>query len=318
MDGKPLVLLQKDMMDIPDELKRLIESEFEAMFWESPDVDKRKSDVQALLFRDDIIDGELLDQFPSVRVVSNHGVGTDHIDVAACRARGIRVGNTPDVVTGATADMAVALLLSCARRVCEGDQIARSPTTSSFNMNWLGSEVTGSTIGVVGMGRIGQKIASRVLGFSMKVLYNKRNRLDKDMEDKLALTYYSSMEDMLPECDFVVLVVPGSEENRQMFSIRQFKAMKNSAIFVNIGRGTVVDQDALVDALAEGEIAAAGLDVTDPEPLPRDHPLLSNPNITISPHIGVGTMKTRAKIIQLVVDNILCGLKGEPLICEVF
>jgi len=317
MDGKPLVLLQKRMTDLPDELKRLIEKEFETIYWESPERDKRKREVQALIIRDEIVDGDLLNEFPSVRVISNHGVGVDHIDLNACRSRGIRVGNTPDVVSGATADMAVALLLSCARRVCEGDEIARSPTTYSFDLNWLGCEVTGSTVGVVGMGRIGKKIASRLLGFNMKVLYNKRSRLDKDTENKLALTYYGNLLDMLPECDFVVLVVPGNEENYRMFSVEQFKAMKKSAMFVNVARGSVVNQDALVNALTKGEIAAAGIDVTDPEPLPRDHPLLHCPNITISPHVGVGTMKTRVKMVQLIVDNILCGLKGQPLVCEV-
>ena len=192
----------------------------------------------------------------------------------------MKVGNTPDVLSGATADMAFALVLASARRVCEGDKIARNLGTDSYDLNWLGTEVTGSTIGIIGMGRIGRKIAERASGFRMNILYNKRNRLDEGSERELSLTYHSNLLDMLPECDFVVLVIPGSKENHKMFPVAEFKATKKTAIFVNVGRGSTVDQEALLSALTNGSIAVAGMDVTDPEPLPKDHPLLQLPNFT--------------------------------------
>ena len=316
MADKPLIL---QGLRFPEELQRLVDKEFNVLFWDSPNHLSQKKDIVAILLckYPQKVDDAFLDEYPSIRVISNHGVGVNHIEVAACRSRGIRVGYTPDVLSGATADMAFSLLLASARRVCEGDKIARSPSTVSFDMNWLGYEVTGSTIGLIGMGRIGKKIASRALGFRMKILYNKRTRLDEETEKQLSLKYYSNLLDLLPECDFVVLVIPGSKENYRMFSTAQFKAMKKTAILINVGRGNVVDQEALTCALKNGNIAAAGVDVTDPEPLPRDHPLLQIPNLTISPHSGSATMKTRQKMVQLVVDNILCGVRGEPLVCEV-
>ena len=277
MDEKPFVL---QGLKLPDDQQEIVDKAFNAIVWDSPDLQERKGDIKALLVCKNPrrVDSAFLEQWPSIQVVSNYGVGVDRIDVAACKLRGVKVGNTPDVLSGATADMAFALLLASARRVCEGDKIARSSGTDSYDLNWLGTEVTGSTIGIIGMGRIGRKIAERASGFRMNILYNKRNRLDEDSERELSLTYHSNLLDMLPECDFVVLVIPGSKENHKMFSVAEFKAMKKTAIFVNVGRGITVDQEALLSALTDGGIAAAGVDVTDPEPLPKDHPLLQLPN----------------------------------------
>ena len=301
------------------ELQSMVDQKFSVLFPDSSDLEVRKKEVQAFIRAKGPVSEKELDQFPSLKVVGNHGVGCDSIDLQMCHARGIKVGNTPDVLSDATADMGFALLLASARRIREGDIIARDPSTTSFDMNWFGYEVSGATLGIVGMGKIGTKIARRALGFDMKILYNKRKRQEESIEKELSAEYYPSMTllEMLPKCDYVMLVVPGTKENDKMFSTREFQAMKKSAILVNVGRGSVVDQEALVAALTDGTIAAAGIDVTSPEPLPRDHPLLKLPNLTISPHTGSATLKTRRKMVQLVIDNILCGLEGKPLVCEV-
>ena len=313
---KPLLL---QGVRFPEELQKLIDRVFTVIFLDSPTLDTHRKDIEALLSckLPRYIDGHLLDQYPSLKVIGSHGVGTDHINISDCHSRGIKVGYTPDVLSDATADMSFALLLSCARRVCEGDKLARSSCVDPLEVKCLGYEVTGSTLGIIGLGRIGKKIAQRGLGFRMKVLYNKRRRLDETEERELSVEYYASIQEMLPKCDFVILVIPGTKENDKMFSTSEFKAMKKTAVLVNVGRGSVLDQEALAEALRGGTIAAAGVDVTSPEPLPRDHPLLQMPNLTITPHIGSATMRTRKKMVQLVIDNILCGLKGEPLVCEV-
>ena len=316
MSKKPKVL---QGIRFPVELQKPIDDVFNVVFFDSPTLCTQKKDIVAIIAckYPSRIDDSFLDQYPSLEVIGNHGVGTDRINVPACHSRGIKVGNTPGILSDTTADMAFSLLLASARRICEGDKIARSPSTQSFDMNWFGHEVTGSTLGIVGLGRIGIKIAQRALGFEMKILYNNRRRLDEKVEKELSVKYYACLQEMLLECDFVVLVIPGTEENFKMFSTAEFKAMKKTSVFVNISRGSVVDQEALATALTDGTIAAAGVDVTSPEPLPRDHPLLQISNLTITPHIGTATMRTRKKILQLVIDNILCGLKGESLVCEV-
>ena len=167
------------------------------------------------------------------------------------------------------------------------------------------------------MGRIGIKVAQRGLGFGMKILYNKRQRQAESVEKALSAEYHPSLREMLPKCDFVVLVVPGTKENDKMFSTEEFASMKKTAVLVNVGRGSTVDQEALVAALTNGTIAAAGIDVTSPEPLPRDHPLLKLTNLTITPHTGTATLRTQQKMVQLVIENALCALEGKPLRYEV-
>lgn len=314
MSTKPLVYQNNRFHE---ELQRMVDEKFCVLFPESPELEARRNEVLAFICAKGPASKKALDQFPSLKVVGNHGVGCDHIDLKTCHARGIKVGNTPDVLADATADMGFALLLASARRIREGGIIARDPSTRSFDSNWYGYEVSGATLGIVGMGKIGIKVARRALGFNMKILYNKRRRQDESIEKELSAEYCPSLLEMLPKCDYVILIVPGTKENDKMFSEAEFKAMKKTAILVNIGRGSVVDQEALVAALTDGTIAAAGIDVTNPEPLPRDHPLLKLPNLTISPHTGSATLNTRRKMVQLVIDNILCGLEGKPLVCEV-
>ena len=262
------------------------------------------------------VDGPLLDRFPKLRVVSNYGVGVDHIDLRAAAERKIPVGNTPGILDGATADMGFALLLSAARRVVTGDRYARSPEFLRYDPGYmLGREVHSSTLGIIGMGRIGRQVARRGLGFDMRVRYYNRNRRP-EVEAELGVTY-ASLEGLLRTSDYVMLCCPLTDETRGIINRETLKLMKPTAILVNIARGPVVDTDALTEALTENRIAHAGLDVTDPEPLPRGHPLLALENVTIVPHLGSATHETRRRMAELSVDNLRAGLAGKPLPHEI-
>lgn len=262
------------------------------------------------------VDGALLDRLPGVKVISNHGVGVDHIQVADADARGIPVGNTPGVLDGATADMAMALLLTAARRVVEADRFARSSEFTDYDASRLwGQEVHGQTIGIVGMGRIGLEIARRAYGFAMRVLYHNRRRR-QDVEAPVAATFVS-LEKLLAESDFVVLSCPLTEQTRGLIGAPELATMRPTSILVNISRGQVVDTAALTEALLKKQIYAAALDVTDPEPLPRSHPLLSCTNLVITPHLGSATHQTRQRMAEVSVENLLLGLAGKPLLSQV-
>ena len=274
--------------------------------------------VAILTFGNPTINGELMKSLPAVKVIGCNSVGYEHVDVQTAARLGIRVGHTPFVLDNATADTAMTLLLGSARRIIEGDKIARDPSTLAYPGNaFLGQEVSGSTIGIVGMGRIGTKIAKRALGFDMKVLYYNRRQKLAEEEREVCATYVPVLNELLEQSDFVVLVAPSTKETYRMIGKEQFKAMKKSGIFINIARGVLVDHDALVEALKNGEIAHAGLDVTDPEPLPRDHPLLSLTNVSFTPHVGSATHITRKRMVDVTIANIMAGVKGEPLLYEV-
>jgi len=258
------------------------------------------------------VDGTLLDRFPDTRVVSNFGVGVDHIDLTAAVARNIPVGNTPGTLDGATADLAFALILAAGRRVVEGDRYARGPNFTHYDPSFmLGHEVHSSTIGIFGMGRIGRQVAMRAQGFGMKVLYHNRNRND---EAEVALkARYATKGELLAQADYIVLTVPLTQQTRGLIGRSELAQMKPTAVLVNVARGAVVDKDALTEALAARRLFAAALDVTDPEPLPRDHPLLKLDNVIITPHLGSATEETRRRMAELSVDNLLAGLEGKPL-----
>jgi glyoxylate reductase len=250
--------------------------------------------------------------FTQLKVVSNYGVGVDHIEVAAATELGISVGNTPDVLTSTTADMALTLMLAAARRVREGDQYARGREFKVFDPAYmLGTEVHHQTVGIIGLGRIGYQIARRCAAFDMEILYHKRTPL-ADNPAQLNLTY-TSLEELLKRADFVIVICPLTAETTGLIGKQQLAAMKNSAVLVNVARGPVVSTEALTVALREKQIYAAGLDVTDPEPLPRDHELLTLDNVTITPHLGSATMQTRRKMAELTVVNLMLGLAREPL-----
>ena len=262
------------------------------------------------------LNGEMLDRLPGVRVISNYGVGVDHINLADAVARKIPVGNTPGILDGATADMGFALLLSAARRVVAGDRYARSPEFTRYDPGYmLGREVHGTTLGIIGMGRIGEQVAQRARGFEMNVCYHNRRRRE-DVEPSLGVRY-TAFDKLLEESDFVMLCVPLTEETRGLIDAAALARMKRTAILVNISRGPVVEMDALNAALRKKQIYAAALDVTDPEPLPRDHPLLQLDNITIVPHLGSATEQTRQRMAEISVANLYAGLRGEALLYEV-
>jgi glyoxylate reductase len=255
---------------------------------------------------------ELLDRFPGLRVVSNFGVGVDHIDVRAAAARNIPVGYTPGVVDGATADLAFALLLAAGRRLVEGDRYARGPDFLRYDPSFLlGREVYGRTLGIFGLGRIGRQVARRARGFDMTVLYHNRKR-SEEAEASLGARYVTKRE-LLATADYVVLTLPLTPETRGYIGRDELALMKPTATLVNVARGAVVDQDALAEVLAAGRIHAAALDVTDPEPLPRDHPLLRLANVIITPHLGSATLETRRRMAEMSVENLLAGLAGLPL-----
>jgi glyoxylate reductase len=259
------------------------------------------------------INGAVMDTMPRLRVISNFGVGVDHIHLADARARSIPVGNTPNLVDGATADMTFALLMAAARNLIIGDRYARSPEFTKYDPNlWHGYDIFGGALGIIGMGNIGKQVAKRARGFDMHVLYHNRRR-DPQAEAELGVTY-ATLPELLQQADFVTLNVPLTEETRGMIGRKQLRMMKPTAILVNVARGGVVDHEALVKALQEKWIYCAALDVTEPEPLPRDHPLLRMDNVVIAPHLGSATRQTRRRMAQRAVDNLMAGLAGKPLL----
>lgn len=258
------------------------------------------------------VDGALLDRMPNVRVVSNHGVGVDHIDVAAATARGIPVGNTPGCLDKATADMTMALLLASARNVVIGDSFARGPEFTHYDPSILiGHEVSGCTIGIVGMGRIGKQVARRASSFDMPILYHNRRR-DEEAEREFG-AQYRSLDDLLRESDFVTLNCPLTAETKGLIGRRELELMKPTGTLINMARGPVVVTADLYEALKAGRIRGAALDVTDPEPLPREHPLLSLQNLVIAPHLGSAAHKTRHRMLTMTVENLAAGLAGLAL-----
>jgi lactate dehydrogenase-like 2-hydroxyacid dehydrogenase len=258
------------------------------------------------------IDEELLDAAPQLKVVSQMAVGVDNIDVPACTRRGIPVGNTPGVLTESTADLTWALLLAAARRVVEGVDYVRagqwitwSPTTL------LGPDVHGATLGIVGFGRIGQAVARRARGFGMRILYHSRQR-KPEVEAALTASYVD-LDNLLAQSDFVSLHVSLTPESYHLIDGAALAKMKPTAVLINAARGGVVDHDALVEALRNGVIACAALDVTDPEPLPADHPLVRLPNCIVVPHIASASFATRTKMAIMAAENLLAGVQGRPL-----
>ena len=262
------------------------------------------------------VDAGLMDRFPGLRVISNHGVGVDHIDLNAAQERGIPVGNTPSVLDGAVADMAFALLLAAARRLAEGDRYARRPDVVAFATGERhGRDVHGSTIGIIGLGNIGMQIAKRASGFDMRILYH--NRKPRTAMQHGVDAEWVRLDSLLSESDFVVLIVPLTNATRNMIGPRELALMKPTASLINIARGGVVDTAALTETMLAKRIFAAALDVTEPEPLPRDHPLLQLENVTLTPHLGSATVQTRRRMAELSVENLLAGLDGKPLIYRI-
>ena len=258
----------------------------------------------------DRIDGELLDAAgPQLKVVSNHAVGFDNVIVPDATSRGIPVGNTPGILTDATADFAFALLMAAARRVTEAERYLRSGQWITWGPSiFLGADMVGKTLGLVGFGRIGRAVAKRASGFDMRVIYYSPNAVPE-----YGATPVDSLDELLHESDFVSLHTPLTDATRKMVNADFLGKMKRNAILVNTSRGPVVDQDALYQALISDQIFAAALDVTVPEPLPMDSPLLTLENCLIVPHIASASEKTRDDMALLAAKNLIAGLKGERL-----
>ncbi len=316
---KPRVFITRP---IPDEVVAELRETCDVEMWHTsavsaPTAEKIGALDGLMTYGHELITDEMMASAPGLKVIANVGVGYDHIDANAARARGIEVGNTPGVLSDATADMTFALLLAAARNVVPGNRHVQAGDWQYYDPNILwGQDVHGSTIGIVGMGRIGYAVAKRALGFDMKVLYNKRTRRT-DWEDELGMEY-AELDDLLTRSDFVTLHPPMSDETRNLIGARELGLMKSRAVLVNIARGGVVDHDALYEAMSEGQITAAALDVTEPEPIPADHPLLSLDNVLVVPHLGSATVQTRTKMVRMAAENLLAGLSGEALPYSVF
>jgi glyoxylate reductase len=249
----------------------------------------------------DRVDAELIESSPALRAVANYAVGYDNIDLEAATKRGIQVGNTPDVLTDATADLTFALLLAAARQLPQSIESVKLGDWLTWEPGmYLGAGVQGATLGIIGLGRIGRAVARRAAGFEMTVLHTGR-----DGGVPLAR--------LLADSDFLSLHCPLTAETRHLIDDRALAAMRSSAILVNTARGPIVDPDALGRALHDGTIAGAALDVTEPEPLPADHPLLQAPNLIVTPHIGSATREARERMADLAVENLIAALSGNPM-----
>ena len=258
------------------------------------------------------IDGEVMETAGSqLKVLSNYAVGFDNIDVGAATERKIPVGNTPDVLTDATADFSFALMMSAGRRILEGDRYVREGKWKTWGpMLLLGNEMRGSTLGLVGFGRIGKAMARRAMGFDMRVIYYDPNEPMRDPDVKANSVDF---ETLLEESDFISLHTPLTSDTHHLIGAESLGRMKPNAVLVNTSRGPVIDMDALYEALRDRKIFAAGLDVTNPEPLPLDHPLLTLDNFIIAPHIASASRAARDKMAWLAAKNLIAGLEGRHL-----
>ncbi len=269
----------------------------------------REHRIEGLLLAGARVTGQVVKEAAQLRVVANAGVGYDNVDVAACSARRIPVTNTGGVLEETTADLVFALLLSVARRVVEGDRFIREGGWKQWSWSLLwGSDIHHRTLGIYGFGNIGQAVARRARGFSMRILYHSRRRVDRGIEREMGAEYVSK-ETLLAESDFITLHVPYAPETHHLMGKTELALMKPSAFLINTARGKVVDEAALAEALESGGLAGAGLDVFEEEP--QIHPsLLKLPNVVLTPHVGSGTAATRLKMASLAAENLLAALQG--------
>lgn len=305
---------------LPDEAVAPLLEQFEVKMWPHEEVAmtyeeliKEASEADALwTMLSDKVDRNLIMNAPKLKVISNLAVGYNNIDVQAAAERGIVVTNTPGVLTETTADLAFALLLASARRITEAERDLRDGKWKAWSaMQLTGMDVFGATLGIVGMGRIGEAVARRAKGFGMDVLYHNRTR--KPEAEEMFGFVYSDLDELLSTSDYVVLLTPLTPETKGLIGERELSLMKETAVLVNVGRGGIVDEQALYEALVENKIWAAGLDVFEQEPVPLDHPLLSLPNVTVLPHIGSASIRTRLKMMAMNADDIKAVLDGnEP------
>lgn len=302
---------------IPESGVKLLQESCEVEVWDSDDVVPRDVFLEAVADKDgvlclltDKVDAETLDVAKNAKIFANMAVGFDNIDVAECTKRGVMASNTPGVLTDTTADFAFTLLMAAARRIREGHEFVHAGKWETWGpLLLMGQDIHHATLGLIGLGRIGTEMARRGQGFSMRVIYNDVVRRE-DLEQELGLEY-ADFETVLRESDFVSLHVPYMPATHHLISTDQFVSMKESAILINTARGAIVDPQALYTALKSGEIWAAGLDVTEPEPIPMDDPLLTLDNCLIAPHIASASFNTRNDMSELAANNILAALSGK-------
>ncbi|MEG0258584.1 MAG: D-glycerate dehydrogenase [Lysinibacillus sp.] len=260
----------------------------------------------------DRIDEELLSCAPQLKLVTNLAVGYNNIDVTALRNHGVMATNTPGVLTNTTADLVFALMLATARRIPESERYLRNGDWQGwYPMQLVGQDVSGATLGIIGMGRIGEAVGRRAKGFDMKVLYHNRSR-KHEAEEMYGFTY-ATMEELLQQSDFVVVLTPFNKQTAGLIGEVELKMMKKSSILINASRGGIVDESALMQALKNGDISAAGLDVFEEEPVSLNHPLLELPNVVVLPHIGSASLKTRTAMLELNRDALMAYVKGENI-----
>lgn len=305
---------------LPEEIIEPLRKKFDVQMWHSEtigmtneEIITNAKDAHALwTMLSDNIDRTLIESLPNLKVISNFAVGYNNIDIEAAKDRSIVVTNTPGVLTETTADLAFALLLATARRITEVEQEIRSGNWDSWSpMQYTGMDVFGATLGIVGMGRIGEAVARRAKGFDMNVLYHNRSR-KLDAEETYGFTY-AELDELLKQSDFVILLTPLTPETKGLIGERELNMMKETAAIINVARGGIVDEQALYEALASKKIWAAGLDVFEQEPVPVDHPLLTLPNVTVSPHIGSASIRTRQAMMQMNAKDIEAVLENrEP------
>lgn len=314
---KPIVFVTRKL---PEEVVSPLRERFNVRMWESTS----ESVPRDILLREvsqadalwsvlaDKIDRELFEAATKLKIVANLAVGFNNVDLEAAKEHGVIITNTPDVLTETTADLAFALLLATARRVTEAEQYIRDGKWQSWSpMQLTGMDVFGSTLGIVGMGRIGEAAARRAKGFDMRVLYHNRTR-KLESEEKYGFEYMS-LDDLLSEADFVLVFAPLTPETKDMIGEQELAKMKKTAVILNVARGGIINETALYNALKDGTIWGAGLDVFEVEPVPLDHPLLTLPNVTVLPHIGSASVSARFGMMNLNMQAIMDVLEGrEP------
>lgn len=316
MDNKPLILLTHEL---PEEWIGDLLDPYQVIVGDNHQrgIDPRLSPflskaVGIISLLDDPISADIIQQAPNLKVISNMAVGTDNIDLKTCTSLGIPVGHTPGVLTDGTADLTLALLLAVCRKLESSNRDAKSGKWSSWEpTGWLGRDLKDSTVGIIGLGKIGTAVARRLKPFGPNLIFT--NRSPKPEMEDLLIARQVDLDQLLTESDFICLHVPLTEDTRGLIDQAAFKKMKSNAILINAARGPVVVTDALIEALKNHQILAAGLDVTDPEPLPPDHPLFKLKNCFITPHIGSATVNTRKVMAEIAIRNLAAGIEDKPL-----
>jgi len=319
--SKPNIYVSRQL---PDYLLEPYRNDFNINMWPKDDEPVPRDVLLAevkeadglLSMLSDGVNEELFEQAPNLKVVANLAVGYDNINLEDAKKYDVAITNTPDVLTETTADLAFGLLMATGRRLVESMEYIREDKWQDWSPFLLaGKDIHHQTIGIVGMGRIGSAVARRAKGFNMPILYHNRSR-NMEVEEELGAKYVS-FEELLEKADYVVSLVPFSAETKEIFNADAFNKMKESAIFINAGRGQTVDEEALYEALVKKEISAAGLDVFKQEPIRKDHPLMTLDNVVCLPHIGSASVKTREEMIKLCFDNLKNHFDGKALLTEV-